>query len=67
MAQTPMHRLISKWLEDPKGLNEWLIGHSGSLIEEERQLFIHAFSTGRLLENMDPEQYFLDTYGQKDE
>lgn len=61
-----MHRLIAKWIEDPKGLHDWLIGHCGSLLEEERQLFIHAFNTGKLIE-MDAEQYFFDTYGNKED
>lgn len=67
MAQTPMHRLILKWIEDPKGLDRWLIAHSGTLIEEERNLFIDAFNTGKLLENMEAEQYFYDTYGKKED
>lgn len=62
-----MHRLMMKWIEDPSGLHQWLIAHGPTMIEEERQLFIHAFNTGRLLENMDAEQYFLDTYGIKEE
>lgn len=61
-----MHRLIAKWTEDPKGLHDYLMAHSATLIEDERQLFIHAYNTGKLIE-MDAEQYFFDTYGNKED